>query len=88
MCPANCGLEAENLMTYIKLKVHASSKENKILKKKDDAFEIWTKEPAENGRANSAALGLLAKALGVEVKKIALVKGAHSPSKIVLLRVA
>ena len=74
-------------MTYIKLKVHPGARENRIIKKKEDAFEIWTKEPAENGRANASALALLAKALGVEVKKISLVKGAHSPSKIALLRV-
>lgn len=73
-------------MTYIKLKVHPDAGENRIEKRREDSFEIWTKEPAENGRANASALAFLAKTLGVEVKKIALVKGARSPSKIVLIR--
>ena len=68
---------------FIKLKVHPSSKAEKIIKKADDAYEIWIKAPPERGLANASALRALALALGVGAKKILLVKGAHSPAKIV-----
>ncbi|MCG2725454.1 MAG: DUF167 domain-containing protein [Elusimicrobia bacterium] len=68
---------------YFKLKVHPKSKRSKIFAKSKDAYEIWVKESAERGLANKAALALLAKELGIPYKKIILVKGATSPSKIV-----
>jgi len=68
---------------FIKLKVHAASREERIIKKADDAYEIWVKAQPERGLANASALRALAPALGVDVKKILLVKGAHSPAKIV-----
>ena len=39
--------------------------------------------PAENGRANAAALSALARGLGVAPKRLHIVKGATSPGKIV-----
>ena len=68
---------------FYKLKVHPDAKENKISKKGADSFEIWVKAPAERGRANAAALGLLAADIRTDRKRILLVKGAHSPAKIV-----
>jgi len=68
---------------FIKLKVHPGSKTEKIIRKAGDAYEIWVKAPPERGLANASALRALAPALGVDVKKIFLVKGARSPAKIV-----
>ena len=68
---------------FIKLKVHPDSKTEKIIKKADDAYEIWVKAPPERGLANLAAISLLAALTGREPKRIHLVKGAHCPSKIV-----
>ena len=68
---------------FIKLKVHASSKAEKIIKKADDAYEIWIKAPAERGLANAAAIRGLAAAIGKDPRQIHLVKGAQAPSKIV-----
>ena len=73
-------------MTYLKLRVHASSKRTCVVKKSSDAYEIYIKEPAEQGRANKAALGMLAVELGIPAGKLYLVKGAHSPAKIVAIR--
>jgi uncharacterized protein YggU (UPF0235/DUF167 family) len=36
----------------IKIKVFAGSKNNEIVKKKDDEFEVKVKEKAEEGREN------------------------------------
>ncbi|MBI3548309.1 MAG: DUF167 domain-containing protein [Elusimicrobia bacterium] len=67
----------------IKLKVHPDSRKTALERKADDAFEVWVKAPAENGRANAAALAQLAAALGTDARKLHIVKGATSPSKIV-----
>jgi uncharacterized protein YggU (UPF0235/DUF167 family) len=70
---------------FIKLRVHPDSKRDKVVKRSPDTYEIWTKAKPERGLANAAALRALALALGVDAKKILLIKGAHSPSKIIKL---
>jgi hypothetical protein len=72
--------------TYLKLKVHAGAKDNRLQQHGQERFEIWVKEPAEGGRANRAVLELLSRHLGVETGKLWLIKGAHSPAKIVQVR--
>lgn len=72
--------------TYIKVKVHADEKKNKIVQKSADSFEIWVKAPAEQGRANEAVRTILAEYLGLPENKLSLIKGATSPAKIFLKR--
>lgn len=72
--------------TYIKVKVHADEKKNKIVQKSADSFEIWVKAPAEQGRANEAVRAILAEYLGLPENKLSLIKGATSPAKIFLKR--
>ena len=67
----------------IKLRVHPGSKTDSVRKKSEDHFEVWVKAPAENGRANAAALVLMGKALSVPAGTLRLVKGGRSPSKII-----
>ena len=71
---------------YIKVKVHADEKKNKLVQKAPDSFEIWVKAPAEQGRANEAVRTVLAQHLGIEENKLSLIKGATSPAKIFLKR--
>ena len=71
---------------YIKVKVHAGEKHNKIVEKSADTFEIWVKAPAEQGRANEAVRTVLAEYMGVAENKLSLIKGATSPAKIFLKR--
>jgi len=73
-------------MKYIKIKVHPDSKENKIIRKKEDTFEIWTKQAPENNRANLAVLSMLSKELNIDINKFLIIKGQHSPSKIIQIR--
>jgi uncharacterized protein YggU (UPF0235/DUF167 family) len=68
---------------YLKVKVHAEAKENRVLQKSPDGYEVFVIEPAERGRANKAVLALLAEHLGVAAGRLWIVKGAHSPAKIV-----
>lgn len=71
---------------YLKVKVHAGEKKEKLLQKTPDSFEIWVKAPAERGLANAAVRLALAAHFGVAENKLSLVKGAASPAKIFLLR--
>ena len=71
---------------YLKVKVHAGEKKEKLLQKTPDSFEIWVKAPAERGLANAVVRAALAAHLGVAENKLSLVKGAASPAKIFLLR--
>ena len=71
---------------FIKVKVHAGQKQNRLEQKAPDSYEIWVKAPAEQGRANEAVKAILAQQLGVAENKLSLVKGATSPSKIFLHR--
>ena len=68
---------------FIKLKVHPGERRDKIMKKAPDAYEVWTKAPPERGLANASAIRLLALELGMDARKIMLIKGATSPAKIV-----
>ena len=72
--------------TYLKVKVHADEKKEKIVQKSEDTFEIWVKAPAERGLANAAVRSVLAAHLGLAENKLSLIKGATSPAKIFLLR--
>ena len=47
---------------------------------------VRVRAPAQAGRANRDALAMVAKALGLVPGRLRLVKGAHSPSKIVEVR--
>lgn len=69
---------------FIRVKVHAGAREDRIRAKGADAFEVWVRAPAERGRANASVLALVAGALGTEAKRLRIVKGATSPSKILL----
>ena len=71
---------------YLKVKVHAGEKKNKLVEKSADTFEVWVKAPAEQGRANEAVRALLAVHLNIPENKLSLIKGATSPAKIFLKR--
>lgn len=73
-------------MQYLKVKVHAAEKKNRVEQKAPDSFEIWVKAPAQQGRANEVVKVLLAQTLGIEPNKLSLIKGATSAAKIFLNR--
>jgi len=70
---------------YYKVKVHAGARENRLLEKAPDTFEVWVKAEAERDQANAATAALLGRHLGVEPKRLRLIKGATSPSKLFTL---
>jgi len=68
-----------------RIKAHPASRENRSEIRGPQAYEIWVRAKPENGKANAAILDLLAHQLGVPVKRLRIVKGATSASKIVAL---
>ncbi|MEN9337729.1 MAG: hypothetical protein RIQ41_43 [Candidatus Parcubacteria bacterium] len=66
---------------YLKLKVIPDSKQENIEQLKDDEYRIWVKAPAENNRANERVLEIMRDMF--KEKRIRLVSGHTSPSKIV-----
>jgi len=66
----------------IKVKAFANSKKEKIIKKKEDSFDVYIKEKAEGGMANKRIIEVLSKYFNVNSGKIRMIKGAKERSKI------
>ena len=67
------------ISVHIKLK---SRHREEVVKNDDDTLTVYIKAPAIEGRANAAAIKLLAKYFGVASSKVKLVRGAASKYKI------
>ena len=68
---------------YIKIKVTAGAKKEKITKKSDDHFEMSVIQPAERGLANKRVVELVRGYFKVYNGDVRVVSGHHSPSKII-----
>jgi uncharacterized protein YggU (UPF0235/DUF167 family) len=67
---------------YIKVKVNVCSKKEKIIKKTDNRFEIYIKEPAERNLANTRIREIIASLFEVNAKSVRIISGHQSPNKI------
>lgn len=68
-----------------RVKVHAADRHDLLVSVGANAFAVWVRAKPEQGRANQAALALLGRHLGVNPKRLRIIKGATSPNKIVAL---
>ena len=69
----------------MKISVHIkpnSRHREEVMKNDDDTLTVYIKAPAIDGRANAAAIKLLAKYFGVASSKVKLVRGAASKYQI------
>ena len=69
----------------MKISVHIkpnSRHREEVMKNDDDTLTVYIKAPAIEGRANAAAIKLLAKHFKVAPSKVKLVRGATSKYKI------
>ena len=65
---------------YIKVRVIAGAREEKVVKKSDDHFIISVKEKARANMANNKILQIIG---GIfKTKKVRIVSGHHSPGKL------
>ena len=67
---------------FVRVKVFPNSKKNGIIEKSKDSFEIRVKEKPKEGRANQAAVEILAAHLKIPKSKIRLIKGLKQRNKI------
>jgi len=66
----------------IKVKVFPSSKEEEIIKKSEDSFEIKVKEKPIKGLANKEIINILASYFKIPESNIRLIKGFRQRNKI------
>ncbi len=67
---------------YVRARVVAGAKKEKVERVSDDHFDISVREPAERNLANGRVREIIADACGVSVSAVRIVSGHHSPSKI------
>lgn len=67
---------------YIRVRVNAGAKKESFAQEREDSFLISVKEPAEQNRANTRVLELMASHFGILPKQIRIISGHHSPGKI------
>lgn len=71
---------------YIKVRVIAGAREDKIEKIKETEFKLWVKAKAERNMANKRVIELVAAYLGVPTSKVLIINGHASPSKLLSIR--
>jgi uncharacterized protein YggU (UPF0235/DUF167 family) len=59
-----------------------NKKERKVIKINDDLYEVWTKMPAEENKANKDIIFQLAEYFNVSKSKVFLISGLKSKSKV------
>ncbi|MEX0800261.1 MAG: DUF167 domain-containing protein [Dehalococcoidia bacterium] len=70
-------------MARLKLHVTPGAREERILGWRDDVLRLKVRAVAEKGRANEAAIRLLARRLGLPPSSVSIVRGATSRDKLV-----
>ncbi len=66
---------------YIKVKAFPKSKKEEIKKISEDIYEVYIKEKAERNMANKRIVELMAVEFSVDERKVRIINGHHSPSK-------
>jgi hypothetical protein len=72
-------------MASISLRVTPSASGDALIGWQGDVLHLRVAAPAQRGKANQAALRLLAAALGVERQRLRIVRGATSRQKLVFV---
>lgn len=67
----------------LRVKVHPDASKDRVERRGPDAYELWVKAPPEQGRANVAALAILGREPELASRRLRIIKGLTSPSKIV-----
>jgi len=67
---------------FIKVKVFPDSKDEEIIRKSEDEFEVKVRAKAENRKANERVRELLANYLSISKEKLVIVKGHKQKNKL------
>jgi uncharacterized protein YggU (UPF0235/DUF167 family) len=65
------------------VRVHPRTSKDAVCRGSDGGVEVWTRQPATDGRANDAVCRLLAAALGMPPSAVQIVAGASGRTKMV-----
>ena len=76
-----CWIDKIIMKISVRIKPNSRHREE-VVKNDDDTLTVYIKAPAIEGRANAAAIKLLAKHFKVAPSKVKLVRGATSKYKI------
>jgi len=66
----------------IKVKAYPNSKEEKIIKKNENSFDVFVEEEAERNMANKRIIELIAEYFNVPQHQAKMIKGFKESSKI------
>jgi len=72
---------------YVKVKVTASAKKEKVEKKSEDHYLIWVKEKAERNMANNRVCQIMASLFKISRQAVRIINGHQSPSKILSVNI-
>jgi uncharacterized protein YggU (UPF0235/DUF167 family) len=72
-------------MAYLQVRVTPGARETAIGEWRDGVLQVKVREPADKGRANDAAIRVLAKALGVPASSMTFKRGAASRAKLLAI---
>jgi len=72
---------------YIRVKVLAGVKKELVKELGENRLEIHVKEPASANLANKKVLEIVAFRMGTSVKKVKIISGHHSPTKILAVEI-
>ena len=70
---------------YVKVRVKTGQKKESVLEDSKGNLQVSVKEKAERNSANARVIKIIAERLGVPVKKVRIVSGHHSPSKMIVV---
>lgn len=69
-------------MAYVHVRVTTKARKEEVKLTKPDHLEIKVREKAERNQANARVIEILSEYFNVPVKKIKIINGHHSPSKL------
>ena len=67
----------------LRVKVHTNARQERVAQKSADQFEVWVRAKPIEGQANEAVLALLAERLSVPARRLRIMRGASSSSKLI-----
>lgn len=70
----------------LKVRVFPCAKEEEIIAKSQDSFDIKIKEKPQRGEANKGVIRVLAEYFKISESKVRIIKGFREPAKIIEIK--
>jgi uncharacterized protein (TIGR00251 family) len=76
----------EKISAHIKVKVYPDAAKEEIMKISENSFRVFLRESPQRGMANKRLLHILKSSIDPPPKKLRIVSGEHSQSKVVEIK--